>query len=244
MPGYPRICRRSRIASPEPFSATSTTSATSLNSPKPACAARMGSVRVAGPVRPFAVPPRGIPALREGQLQRCMPGTPPLRASWPELRAARACGKPGSPTRRTRALGQVLERDRQCCRTCYDTDLLALSRSAVDRRDDHGGRHDSEQDERHHPEHSAPKALTDLPTHLQALQPRPCRGRGFGGTHPVEPTQVLDLLGDEHARVQAPFLGHVAETASFGRADRRPVPPDRADVRIDGSDRQVPGDRP
>ncbi len=68
--------------------------------------------------------------------------------------------------------------------------------------------------------------------HLQALQPRPCGGRGVSGTHPVEPAQVLDLLGDEHARVEAPLLGHVAETASFGPPDRRPVPPNRAGVQV------------
>ena len=34
------------------------------------------------------------------------------------------------------------------------------------------------------------------------------------GAQPVQPAQVLDLLADEHARVQAALLGHVAEAAA------------------------------
>ena len=60
-----------------------------------------------------------------------------------------------------------------------------------------------------------------------------------GRAQPVQPAQVLDLLADEHARVQPALLGHVAEAAAFGLADRGPVPADRTRLR-DRSGRRWP----
>src|SRR5664280_3054487 len=50
---------------------------------------------------------------------------------------------------------------------------------------------------------------------LQAFQPPHCAGSGGGVIYPVEPAQVLDLLGYEHVWIQAPLFGHVAEPASL-----------------------------
>jgi hypothetical protein len=51
-----------------------------------------------------------------------------------------------------------------------------------------------------------------------------------GRRHPVQPAEVLDLLADQHARVQAPFLGHVAELAAFGLPHHGAVPTDGSGV--------------
>src|SRR5664280_356415 len=59
---------------------------------------------------------------------------------------------------------------------------------------------------------------------LQAFQPPHCAGSGGGVIYPVEPAQVLDLLGYEHVWIQAPLFGHVAEPASLVGPDRHPVP--------------------
>ena len=65
----------------------------------------------------------------------------------------------------------------------------------------------------------------------EAIEPLHRRSGGGGGRHPVEPAEVLELLGDQHARVEPAFLGHVAEATALGG---RPgaVPPHRAGVEI------------
>ena len=49
---------------------------------------------------------------------------------------------------------------------------------------------------------------------------------------PVQAAQVLDLLADEHARVQPTLLGHVAKAAALSLAHGRPVPPDRPGIEV------------
>ena len=71
---------------------------------------------------------------------------------------------------------------------------------------------------------------------VETLQPhprRPCRVR-FAQT--VQSSQVLNLLADEHRRVEAPFLGHVAEPSSLGLADRSPVPAHLSRVEVGQSE--------
>ncbi len=52
----------------------------------------------------------------------------------------------------------------------------------------------------------------------------------------VQSSQVLNLLADEHGRVEAPFLGHIAEPAALGLADRSPVPAHLSRVEIGQSE--------
>ena len=66
----------------------------------------------------------------------------------------------------------------------------------------------------------------------EPLEPRGRASRQRPRAHPVQPAEVLDLLADQHARVQAPLLRHVAEPAAVGLADRAPVPADRAGVEL------------
>jgi hypothetical protein len=68
--------------------------------------------------------------------------------------------------------------------------------------------------------------------HRKASEPPGSGGGGRGRVHPVQPADVLDLLGREHVRIQDPFLRHVAEAAPFGGPDRGTVPPHRAAVKI------------
>ena len=49
---------------------------------------------------------------------------------------------------------------------------------------------------------------------------------------PVQPAQVLDLLTDEHARVQPALFGHVTEAAALGLADGRAVPSDGPGIEV------------
>ena len=53
----------------------------------------------------------------------------------------------------------------------------------------------------------------------EPLHPARHGGPGVAGTHAVQPAQVLELLVDVHARIEPPFLGHVAEAASLRLAD-------------------------
>ncbi len=71
----------------------------------------------------------------------------------------------------------------------------------------------------------------------RSSQPRARLGRG--AAQAVQPSQVLDLLADQHAGVQAPLLGHVAEPAALGLTDRSAVPPHRR-PRRDRSGRRSP----
>jgi hypothetical protein len=70
----------------------------------------------------------------------------------------------------------------------------------------------------------APRAVGDP----EPLQPA---GRGRGGGRrgqPVQAAEVLKLLADEHARVEAALLRQVAEPAAIGVGDRGAVPADGA----------------
>src|ERR1019366_4064834 len=59
----------------------------------------------------------------------------------------------------------------------------------------------------------------------EPLQPAG-RGRAcVGSAHPVEPSEVDELLGHPHARVEAAPLGNVADPPPGGEGDRRPSPP-------------------
>ena len=59
---------------------------------------------------------------------------------------------------------------------------------------------------------------------------------GVGGGHPVQSPEVLELLAHEHARIEAPFLGHVAEATALGLAHRRALPADVSGVEIGESE--------
>ena len=52
------------------------------------------------------------------------------------------------------------------------------------------------------------------------------------GTQPVQPAEILDLLTDQHAGIEASLLGHVAEAPPLRATDRRAVPSDDAGVEI------------
>jgi hypothetical protein len=72
-------------------------------------------------------------------------------------------------------------------------------------------------------------------TVAQAEAAQPVAGGGARrlGGHVVQPAQVLDLVGDGHARVQAAFLGHVAEPAAGILGQRSAVPAHLAAVQRD-----------
>ena len=69
--------------------------------------------------------------------------------------------------------------------------------------------------------------------HAELLEPTQRRAPGRAGGHAVQSGQVLDLLDDHHARVEAPLLGHVAEALTILGGHRGAVPPHDAGVEPD-----------
>ncbi len=59
----------------------------------------------------------------------------------------------------------------------------------------------------------------------------------------MQPPEVLDLLAHQHARVQAPLLGHVAEAPSLGLAHGPAVPADTPGVQVDQAEDGAHGRR-
>ena len=68
------------------------------------------------------------------------------------------------------------------------------------------------------------------------MSSRSSQAVGGGGrvrcAEPVQPAQILDLLADEHARVQPALLGHVAEAAPLSLAHGRAVPADGPGIEV------------
>ena len=67
---------------------------------------------------------------------------------------------------------------------------------------------------------------------VEPLEPGAGGGSSLRRAEPVQPAQVLDLLADEHARVQPALLGHVTEAAALSLAHRRAVPPDGPGIEV------------
>ena len=72
--------------------------------------------------------------------------------------------------------------------------------------------------------------------------PRTCVQRctacsACSGLLPVQPREVAELAPHPHARVEAAFLGHVADPAAHRQVHRPPRPPDLAGVRRQHADR-------
>ncbi len=78
---------------------------------------------------------------------------------------------------------------------------------------------------------------------VETFQPHPCGLGRVGLAQAVQSTQILNLLADEHGRVEAPLLGHVAEPAPIGLAYGPTVPADFARVEIGQSEDRPHGGR-
>ena len=70
----------------------------------------------------------------------------------------------------------------------------------------------------------------------ETFEPPPRRPFRVRLAQPVQSSQVLHLLADEHRRIEAPFLGHIAEPSSLRLAHGAPVPADLPGVEIGQSE--------